>query len=126
VVIEIKNIRGEVIGSETVVADAGGNWLAKFAGNTIYDTPTSVVQKVTAPNYSQPEGNDESLNFRTYFSPAVNPSHFFSQPFDVDAVFSENEASQAPTSKEASQAPLDYDWKTFNYEFLSQPGIPSK
>lgn len=123
VVIEIRNVRGSVIGTETIVTDAGGNWLAKFPNNVIYDTPTSVVQTVSRASYA---GNsDEDFNFRTNFSPAINPSHYFTQPFDVDMVFSESRLDDEVTIEESLAQPQNFDWNGFNYEFLAEPGVPS-
>ncbi|NCQ35862.1 hypothetical protein GW813_12500, partial [bacterium] len=123
IVIEIRNVRGATIGTETVVADAGGNWLAKFPSNIIYDTPTSVIQTVTRPSYS--DAPDEDFNFRTNFSPAINPSHFFTQPFDVDMVFAQDSLDDEDTIEESMAEPQNFDWNGFNYEFLAEPGVPS-
>lgn len=124
IVVEIKNVRGAVIGTETIIADAGGNWLAKFPSNIVYDTPTSVMQTVTRASYS--DSPDEEFNFRTYFSPTINPSHFFTQPFDVDKVFSENlPQEEVDNFEESLGESQNLDWNGFNYEFLTEPGVPS-
>ena len=123
IVMEIRNVVGSVIGTETVVADAGGNWLAKFASSTVYDTPTSVSQTVTRASYSTSQ--DDDFNFRTNFSPAINPSHFFTQPLDVDGVFSESDPALLETINSSLNESQSDDWNGFNYEFLAEPGVPS-
>jgi hypothetical protein len=77
-VIEIYNANGVRIGSQTVLADAGGNWLANFATVTMRDAPSDVrITQVSAP-YSF--GGTAGHNLRTYYSPtAINPGHFLAQ-----------------------------------------------
>jgi hypothetical protein len=77
-VIEIYNANGVRIASQTVLADAGGNWLANFATATLRDAPSDVrITQVSAP-YSF--GETAGRNLRTYYSPtAINPGHFLSQ-----------------------------------------------
>jgi hypothetical protein len=123
IVVEIRNIHGVTIGTETVMADAGGNWLAKFASNVVYDTPTKVSYTVTRPTYS--EGSENAFNMRTFFSPAINPSHFFTEKYDVNAVLSEAAANRMEIMQKANEGSQSFDWNSFNYEFLSEPGVPS-
>ncbi|CAN5758103.1 hypothetical protein BH11VER1_BH11VER1_25340 [soil metagenome] len=123
IVVEIRNIRGVTIGTETVMADAGGNWLAKFASNVVYDTPTKVTYTVTRPTYS--EGSENAFNMRTFFSPAINPSHFFSEKYDVNTVLSEAAANRMEIMQKGNEGSQSFDWNSFNYEFLAEPGVPS-
>ena len=73
-VVDIYNAKGEHIGSQTVVADSGGNWLATFPTTTLRDSPNTARITQFAPTYSMNErwGN----NLRTYFTPALNAGHF--------------------------------------------------
>ena len=81
-VVSVFNVRGEPIGSQTVVVDAGGNWMATFPSTTIHDFPSHVqITEIPAP-YSIPDGAGHNL--RTYFSPAINPGHFFTQTLGGD------------------------------------------
>ena len=76
-VVTVYNARGESIGAQTVVVDAGGNWMATFPSMTLHDYPSHVqITEVPAP-YSLPDGAGHNL--RTYFSPAINPGHFFTE-----------------------------------------------
>lgn len=122
IVIEIRNVRGAVIGSETVLADAGGNWLAKFPNSVVFDTPTSVTQTVSRPSYAS--SGDSDFNFRNNYSPAENPSHFFTQNYDVDQVFSET-GEEFQDLEKGLKDPQNFGWSGYNYEFLAAPGVPS-
>jgi uncharacterized repeat protein (TIGR01451 family) len=74
-VITLYNARGEQIGTQTVMADAGGNWMASFPSSIVKDVPNSVTITQLAASYSL--GDPHGHNLRTYFSPAINPGHFF-------------------------------------------------
>ncbi|MEA3207025.1 MAG: hypothetical protein QOE70_82 [Chthoniobacter sp.] len=77
-VIELYNANGEHIGSQTVVADAGGNWLANFGTATLRDTPSDV--RITQVNAPYSFGSGTGHNLRTYYAPAaLNPGHFLSE-----------------------------------------------
>ncbi len=81
-VVSVFNVRGEPIGSQTVVVDAGGNWMATFPSTTLNDFPSHVqITEIPAP-YSLPDGAGHNL--RTYFSPAINPGHFFTESLGTD------------------------------------------
>ena len=79
-VVSVFNSKGENIGSQTVVVDAGGNWLASFPGTTMRDRPQSVQITQLTASYSL--GDSFGHNLRTYFSPALNPGHFFESVLD--------------------------------------------
>ena len=74
-VVSLYNSKGEQIGSQTVLVDAGGNWLTTFASATMRDIPSSVRIALQPAPYSY--GEAFGHNLRTYFSPALNPGHFF-------------------------------------------------
>ena len=74
-VVALYNAKGENIGSQTVVVDAGGNWLASFPSTTVRDIPNSVQISQLSASYSR--GDTFGHNLRTYFSPALNQGHFF-------------------------------------------------
>ena len=76
-VISLYNARGECIGTQTVMADSGGNWLATFASTNTRDIPNSVEITALAAPYSLGEASGHNL--RTYFSPALNPGNFVLQ-----------------------------------------------
>ena len=81
-VVTVYNARGASIGTQTVVVDAGGNWMATFPSMTLHDYPSHVqISEVPAP-YSIPDGAGHNL--RAYFSPAINPGHFFTETMGRD------------------------------------------
>jgi len=73
--IELFNSRGAPIGSQTVVTDTGGNWLATFPSTILKDAPNTarITQLAASYSLSDPWGH----NLRTYFTPAINTGHFF-------------------------------------------------
>ena len=73
--IELFNSRGAPIGSQTVVTDTGGNWLATFPSTILKDAPNTarITQIAASYGLSDPWGH----NLRTYFTPAINTGHFF-------------------------------------------------
>src|SRR5262249_6033957 len=73
-VVEIYNANGERIGEQTVMVDAGGNWLATFPNSQVRDYPASVrIVELPAP-YSP--AADSGRNLRNYFAPVLNPGQF--------------------------------------------------
>ena len=74
-VVTLYNAKGEQIGSQTVMVDAGGNWLITFTSSVMRDAPSSVrISMLPAPSSY---GDTFGHNLRTFFSPALNPGHFF-------------------------------------------------
>jgi uncharacterized repeat protein (TIGR01451 family) len=73
--IELFNARGVMIGSQTVVTDNGGNWLAAFPSTMLKDAPNTarITQLAASYSLSDPWGH----NLRTYFTPVINAGHFF-------------------------------------------------
>ncbi len=73
-VVEIYNANGERIGDQTVMVDAGGNWLASFPSSEVRDYPASVrIVELPAP-YSPAAA--AGRNLRNYFAPVLNPGQF--------------------------------------------------
>jgi len=89
----------------------------------ILPSPTSVMQTVTRASYS--DSPDEDFNFRTNFAPAINPSHFFAEPFDVNAVFEHDRLINEEAIEESLGDSQSLDGNSFNYEFLTETGVPS-
>ena len=66
------------IGSQTVIADTGGNWLANFTSVVLRDAPSDV--RITQMNAPYSFGSGTGNNLRTYYAPAaLNPGHFLGQ-----------------------------------------------
>jgi|GEM_PF-850846 len=73
-VLTMYNANGEEIGMQTVVVDAGGNWMATFESTVMRDYPSTVRISQQSAYYSLVNAGH---NLRAYFSPALNPGHFF-------------------------------------------------
>jgi uncharacterized repeat protein (TIGR01451 family) len=73
-VLTLFNTKGDIIGTQTVVVDAGGNWMANFPTTVVRDYPNSVhiSQSTAFYSLSDPHGH----NLRTYYSPALTAGHF--------------------------------------------------
>lgn len=77
-VIDLYNANGVHIGSQTVIADSGGNWLANFTSVVLRDAPSEV--RITQTNAPYSFGAGTGHNLRTYYAPAaLNPGHFLGQ-----------------------------------------------
>jgi uncharacterized repeat protein (TIGR01451 family) len=118
----LHNANGETVGRQTVVVDAGGNWLASFPGTELKDYPQSVSITQTPGIVSLAQQN--GYNLRPYFAPAINTGHSFSEeitPAQVNA----DMASVATTNLyESLLNPVGFELGKYSYEFLSVPGIP--
>ncbi|QIF03840.1 SdrD B-like domain-containing protein [Roseimicrobium sp. ORNL1] len=87
-VVELYGAYGSRVGHTTVLADAGGNWIANFPSSTLLDTPTSV--RVTQTNVPYAFGSGLGKNLRVYYAPVgLNPGQFVSLSSDVGQTFSE-------------------------------------
>jgi hypothetical protein len=117
-VLTLHNTKGEIIGTQTVVVDAGGNWMANFPTTTVRDYPNSVeiTQSSAFYSLSDPHGH----NLRTYFSPALNAGHFF---FEELKAF--DEGSAAPLLGELGiRNPLRLGAVKYGGELLGASGAP--
>jgi hypothetical protein len=119
-VIDLYNANGTHIASMTVMADAGGNWLANFGTATLRDTPSDVrITQVNAP-YSFGAGLGQNL--RTYYAPAaLNPGHFLSQSTDYGL-----DTEPAPLLGGLDLAnPIQLGAVKYGAEFLPSEGVAS-
>ena len=118
-VVALYNAKGEQIGSQTVMTDAGGNWLTTFASSTIHDTPSSVRISMLPAPFSY--GDSFGHNLRTYFSPALNPGHFFETIRGLG-----NDRSSAPLLDGLGlENPLQLGSVKYGGEILSTQGTAS-
>ena len=117
-VITMYNANGENIGTQSVVADAGGNWMVSFPSSTIRDYPNSVQVSQSSAFYSlsDPHGH----NMRTYFSPALSAGHFF-----FEELRQLSEGSAAPLLGDIGlKRPLWLGSVKYGGELLSAIGAP--
>jgi hypothetical protein len=116
--------RGNLIGQETTVADAGGNWMASFFKTSMRLEPHTVVIRQT-----QAAGNPAAqagYNLRTYFSPAVHGGTFISEWLTVENVTGRNAPANAVWDLyQASTHPISMGWDMYTYELLAAPATAS-
>lgn len=117
------DVKGQVIGSQTVIADAGGNWLATFPSSVVYEMPHFVIIGQSKPSYSTEDHH--GFNLRTYFAPATHTGMFFYEEFTVNQVFAKRAAALMQTSIDSAEDPFNFDWSKSYYEFLGSQGLPS-
>ncbi|MEO0414403.1 MAG: hypothetical protein AAF226_05570, partial [Verrucomicrobiota bacterium] len=112
-------------GEQTVVADAGGNWLAKMPGLVLVDQPHAVVIEQTRPAWDLVDGK-HGYNFRTYFAPAISPTHTETESMDVDNVMGRRLSPMVMDL--GDQHGVDYldknlDWRLGEQERYASSGI---
>ena len=116
--------QGNLIGSETTVVDAGGNWMTSFFKTVMRDDPHSVVVRQT---YGGGGALAEAgYNLRTYFSPAIQGGTFVSEHLTVENVLGNRGAANAVDALHvAGYYPILLGWQAYSFEFLAAPGSPS-
>jgi len=119
-VIELYNANGVHIGSQTVIADSGGNWLANFTSVVLRDAPSEV--RITQMNAPYSFGSGSGHNLRTYYAPAaLNPGHFLGQ-----TIMSGHGDEPAPLLQGLDLAnPIALGPVKYGGEFLAAEGVAS-
>ena len=119
-VIDLYNANGVHIGSQTVIADAGGNWLANFTSVVLRDAPSEV--RITQVNAPYSFGSGTGHNLRTYYAPAaLNPGHFLGQT--VQSVL-DNEPAPLLGGLDLAN-PIALGPVKYGGEFLASEGVAS-
>ncbi len=113
-------------GDQTVVADVGGNWLATFPGLVLMDEPHMVVIEQTPPTWNL--GNDShGYNLRTYFAPAISPTHAQVEEMGAGDVLARRlsgvEVHGMSSQDGNTKSHENSDWRLANHEFHCQSGI---
>ncbi len=118
--IDLYNANGDRIGSQTVIVDAGGNWLASFPSSVIRDYPSDV--RITQVNAPYSFGDTRGHDLRAYYSPAaINPGQFLFQTL-------RSEFLQEPAPLLGGlglENPLQLGTVKYGGEFLSIEGVAS-
>ena len=120
----LQDDNGNVIGTQTTMADAGGNWLATFPGTVLFDEPHIINIEQTKATWHN-DNRDHGFNLRTYFAPAINPSHIQSEVLTIDAVAGRR---LAPVAADSMQNNHEYpqgtdDWRLRHYDSIAESGI---
>ncbi len=123
--VDVYNARGDLIGSESAVADAAGNWATSFFNTTIEDEPHTIVLRQTyAPSYGGLA--DAGYNLRTYFVPAIQGGTFVSEQLTVENVTGNRANDNAFNAlRAASLHPITLGWSAYPFESLAQPATAS-
>lgn len=113
-------------GDQTIVADAGGNWLATFPGLVLMDEPHTIIVEQTPPTWSLGD-NNHGFNMRTYFAPAINPTHSQVEHAQVDDVLGRRLGSVVLGSiqdqSEDGATGSNLDWRLSDYELLAKSSV---
>ena len=116
--------QGNLIGSETTMVDAGGNWMTSFFKTVMRDDPHSIVIRQT---YGGPGAlADAGYNLRTYFAPAIQGGTFISEHLTVENVLGKRAAANAVDALSAAgYYPFVLGWHAYSFEFLTAPATTS-
>jgi hypothetical protein len=116
--VSIYDPRGNLIGQETTVADAAGNWMASFFRTPIRPEPHSVVIRQTYT--AQSPAAQAGYNLRTYFSPALHGGTYISEWLTVENVTGKGEPANAVWNLfQASLHPIPMGWDMYGYKLLA-------
>jgi uncharacterized repeat protein (TIGR01451 family)/fimbrial isopeptide formation D2 family protein len=122
-VIRLFNANGQEIGTQSVIVDAGGNWLATFPNSVIRDYPQTVVIQQTRASYNAV--TDHGYNLRPYYGSAIHPGHFFDEQLDPSRIMSQTASVVVDAMGQALLEPIGFDVNKHSYEYLARPGLPS-
>jgi uncharacterized repeat protein (TIGR01451 family) len=119
VTLKLYDENGVELGSNTVMADTGGNWLMNFPNLVLWDTPHAVRVEQLPALYNN---NVMSVfDMRTFFTPAISSQLFFSHTLSINTMlaFAPNEILEA--LHHAYNHPLAITWDNFkSYEFVAK------
>ncbi|EIJ43116.1 conserved repeat protein, partial [Beggiatoa alba B18LD] len=109
---------GLELGSQTVMGDTGGNWMASFPSIILHDTPHSMRVVQLSSLY-----NDNTMSIfdvRTFFVPALTPQLFFSHDMTVPKVIELSPPLLLKALHQVYANPLAVKWNDFdNYQFVA-------
>jgi len=115
--VDLYNAQGERIGSQTVVTDVGGNWMANFPDTNINLQPATLVIRQTYAGYNALAG--AGYNLRTYFQPAIQGGMDFWEFLTFENVLGKRASVNAMDALyAASLYPIVLGWHAYPYEVL--------
>lgn len=123
--INLTDAQGNLVGSQLVMADTGGNWLANFSGTLLYDMPHNIEiqQDLSLYNASSAGG----FNLRTYFIPAFSSSPFTTPELTIDSIFATQSFAILESLGEHFKQSGNLAWNDFyEYEFKAVSTNPSQ
>lgn len=115
---------GHTLGSQMVMADTGGNWLAGFPGIRLHDVPHRVEIQQTASTYNI--SSPGLLNMRTYFHPTYTGMLFSSSIMTVDGIMAAMPSTVMDSMHNMNLSVFQIAWDSFyDYEFINPSINPS-
>lgn len=123
ITLEVYDERGQLIADTSVVADAGGNWLASFPMADVEKQPARIEMKQTWASYN-PAG-ERSYNFRTYFGPAFSTGTYYTEQLTVLSVMEKRNPTEVIDLYESAKMLLAMDWNGQLYEFAARGALQS-
>ena len=123
--INLSDAQGNFIGSQLVMADTGGNWLANFSGTLMYDMPhdIEIQQDLSLYNASSAGG----FNLRTYFMPALSMSPFTTPELTIDSIFATRPFAILDSIGEHYNQGTNLAWDDFyDYEYKAVSTNPAQ
>ena len=115
ITLEVYNRRGELISSESVTADSGGNWLVSLSTGKLSEQPARIVMKQAWSTSNL--GNDSGYDVRTYFAPAFSSGTYYTEELSIWDVVGRRSATEVIDLFEASKNSIILDWNGIAYEF---------
>ena len=121
----IYDASGNLVGSQTIMADTGGNWLASFPGVLLHEMPhdMKVEQRISLYN----ESTAGLFNMRTYFNPNSTSLIKTSTTLDVESVFDYLPSTIMDSVHSSLYSGFNIRWNNFNgYEFFATSINPAE
>lgn len=116
--VEVYDRYGNLVGSESTLVDAGGNWSTNFFNTYVTIDPYTIILRQTYAGHSPLY--DAGYNLRMYFQPAIMGGSFASEHLTVENVLGNRAASRSLNALYAAGVyPLLLGWNAYAFEFLS-------
>ena len=124
-VLAIYDMNGNQVGSQTIMADTAGNWLASFPGVLLNELPhdMTIDQRISLYNAS----TAGLFNMRTYFNPGFTSLVTSSINLDVSTIFDYLPTTLMETVHMSNWDCCNIRWNNFNgYEFFAPSINPGR
>jgi len=122
--VDLYDSYGDLLGSQSTVVDAAGNWIASFYDVAMTDRPHSLVLRQTYAGYTP--FADAGYNLRRYFSPALLGGAYASEYLTVENVLGKRAAFHSVDAVySATVQPISMGWHMYSFELLPQSATPA-
>jgi large repetitive protein len=124
-VLALYDTDGNQVGSQTIMADTAGNWLASFPSTLLNELPhdMTIEQRISLYN----DSTVGLFNMRTYFNPSFTSLVTSSTNLDVATVFAYLPSSLMESVHMSNHNSFDIRWNNFNgYEFFAPSINPAR